>query len=301
MKFASIDVGSNSVRHLIVDESEGKLSYRTSSSRITRITEGLKDGNAFLLEHAVSRTENALSAVVRNIEKSEVPRENWSFFATESLRAASNSASVMERLERVAGVEMNILSGEEEAHRSFKGAVSSFGYDSWVFDLGGGSLEISSEKGGRSYPLGAVRMTNMFGRDIAGLTDHITTCLKGINGSQMPRLIGVGGTSSSIAMMLGSIPVRSYSPRLIHGKTISKGKLDELGEFFLQREGEPGPVTGLDPGRADIILAGIKTIETLMSLLGVCSYIHSEADLLWGSIIESLEEKGIEFDRISFT
>jgi exopolyphosphatase/guanosine-5'-triphosphate,3'-diphosphate pyrophosphatase len=301
MKFASIDIGSNSVRHLIVDESGGTLSYRASSSRITRITEGLKDGNAFLLEHAVSRTEKALSEVIRDIEKYEVPRENWSFFATESLRAASNSQSVMERLETIAGVEIKVLSGEEEARRSFRGAASSFGCDSWVFDLGGGSLEISSEEGGRSYPLGAVRMTNRFGRDIAGLTDHITACLKDIDSSRMSRLIGVGGTSSSIAMMLGGIPVRSYSPGLIHGQTISKGKLEELGKFFLEKEGDPGPVTGLDPGRADIILAGIRTIETLLSILGVCSYIHSEADLLWGSIIESLEEKGIEFDRISFT
>lgn len=298
--FASVDIGSNSVRHLVVEENNGRLHYLSSSSQITRITEGIREGNTMLLDHAVSRTLNALSKVIKELDHYGISCENRFLFATESLRAASNSHAVIRRIEEVAGIHLDVLSGEEEARRSFRGAVSSFGCDSVVFDLGGGSLEICTSNGGISFPLGAVRMTNMFGHDSSGLRDYVRAALNGLDIGSDRRIVGLGGTSSSIAMMLKRIPVEAYSPSLIHGSEIKHSDLINLATLFRKPLTERIGVIGLDPRRADIILAGIVTITTLVEFLEVSSYIHSETDLLWGTIIEILEERTILFEEISF-
>ncbi len=300
MRFASVDIGSNSIRHLVVEEDNGRLHYLSSSSQITRITEGISRGDTMLLDHAVSRTIDVLSKVIKELDLYDIPSENRSLFATESLRAASNSQAVIRRIEEVAGIHMDVLSGEEEARRSFKGAVSSFGCDSVVFDLGGGSLEICTPSGGTSFPLGAVRMTNMFGHDSSALRDYIRATLYGLDVGSNRRTVGLGGTSSSIAMMLKQIPVGAYSPSLIHGLEIKRSDLINLATLFKKPVTERISVTGLDPRRADIILAGIVAITTLLEFLEVSSYIHSETDLLWGTIIELLEERAILFEGISF-
>lgn len=300
MRLASIDIGSNSVRYLVVEEDNGYLRYLASSSRITRITEGIHNGSTQLLDHAVSRTLNVLSDVIHELDIYGIPPENRYLFATESLRSASNSLSVVQRIEETAGRDMEVLTGEEEARRSFIGAVSSFDSDSLVFDLGGGSLELCSTNEGISVPLGVVRMTNMFGKDVGGLSSYINETLRNLDVGSVDNVIGVGGTSSAIAMMLNETPVKSYSPSLIHGFEIRESDLVDLGLFFQRPDTDPMKVIGLEPRRSDIILAGIITINVLMQFLGQSSYIHSETDLLWGSIIEFLKKREVHIEGITF-
>jgi len=301
VKLASIDIGSNSVRHLTVEEEKGILKYISSSSMITRVTEGIKEGSTFLKDSAVDRTERTLTSINETLDADGVEVNNRHFFATESLRAASNYDEVLRKLKKTTASDIEIISGKEEAKRSFIGAASSFGRDSLVFDLGGGSMEVSTESENFSYPIGAVRTTNLFGTNHPEkVRQYVLHAIEGLDSIPVKRVVGVGGTSSSIAMMLKEIEIFKYSPSLIHGYEVHIEDLFFLSDRFASLPHLKDEQIGLDPRRRDIIDTGMCTIYTLLRFLGVSSYIHSETGLLWGTIIQLLAGKDIEFKDIVF-
>ena len=301
MKLASIDIGSNSVRHLTVEEEKGILKYVSSSSQITRVTEGIQEGSTLLKDSAVDRTERALVSINETLDAEGVDAGNRHFFATESLRAASNCEEVVQKLRRTTVSDIEIISGTEEARRSFIGATSSFGRDSLVFDLGGGSMEISTETENFSYPIGAVRTTNLFGTEHPEkVRQYVLHAIEELGHIPVKKVIGVGGTSSSIAMMLKGIEIFEYTPSLIHGYEIHIEDLFFLLGRFASLPHLKNEQIGLDPLRRDIIDAGMCTVYTLLRFLGVSSYIHSETGLLWGTMIRLLAKKDVEFKGIVF-
>lgn len=301
MKYCAIDVGSNSVRHLLVEqEPDGVLLYRGSSSVITRITEGSSQGRLVLKEAAVKRTLDAIRGVRSIMEAEGVSRNNCFLFATESLRMAENSCQVKRMLEAEVGVPAELLSGTREAQLGLKGVSCSFGPDTTTFDLGGGSLEISTEGLSLSFPLGAVRMTNRFGeqpREIEkDVISHIEPEVPHLKG----QLVGVGGTSSSVIMMNEGIPINSYAPYLVHGKKATLDSLDSLLSLLMGPRVDRQKITGLEPLRSDIIVAGISVIRAVLKVFHVEEYIHSETGILWGVVLEKLQERGLSIRDIAF-
>ncbi len=300
MLYAAIDVGSNSLRSLVIRSAPPRMEYMASSSNITRITQGLREGRGVLEEEALLRTSLSLEEICRNLRKSGVSWENVAFFATESLRSALNAGEVTERFEKITGVPLQILSGEEEAWYTSFGASLAFPGAREVFDLGGGSLEICDASERISLPLGAVRMQNLFAENLEELRRYLRANFQALS-LEAHRIIGVGGTSSTLAMMSRSLPVDSYSPDKIHGFSVNREMLRKFIEklHFLPPE-ERRRIPGLPEKRADIIVSGLVVIEELLLSLGLTSYVHSECDLLWGVLRKKAESRGVFLDTAVF-
>ena len=287
-RFGALDVGSNSVRTLVVEHRGGALRYVASSSEITRLAQGwdAKRGRA-LLPEAVERTASEVREARRLLDRWGVSGDRRVCFATESLRDACHASEVLKALEAAAGGPFRILSGSEEGHYAFLGARMALPEARGVFDLGGGSLEVCSEGKGESFPLGAVRMTGQFAEDEGLLRSHVGAVLEGTLWNDLSPLVGVGGTSSTVAMILGEVAVGSYRPAAIHGRIISLEELRSLRRRLtgLSLEGRRR-VRGMPEARADILPSGMMVIELLMEKTACPWYVHSECDLLWGVLGE---------------
>ncbi len=299
MLYAAVDIGSNSIRHIVVDINDGVLGYVESSSNITRITEGMGLGDSELGKSGIDRSLAVIKGLKQRLDKFDIKAENRMIFATESLRQATNSHDVINAIERDFGQSLKILSGKEEACAGFAGARSAFPDIGLLFDLGGGSLEISGENESFSFPLGAVRLTNAFEEDYDAASAAVREKLSGIN---FPKgvLAGIGGTSSSIVMMLDHIPVNQYHPVKVNGRQVRTEELEELMRRVKRSGKDKSRITGLEPARADIILAGMTVIKAVLEIAGAKEYIHSECGIMWGLLALSLRQKGLNISRISF-
>ncbi|HPE91966.1 MAG TPA: phosphatase, partial [Synergistales bacterium] len=294
LKFGAIDCGSNSVRCLAVLHRDGILEYVDSGAWITRLTEGIESGEYRIAPKAVERTAVAITEAKDLLERSGVGPERTVFFATESLRSAANGAFAVAELERAAGLALRVLGGEEEAALGRRGALLGTRGAGCVFDLGGGSLEIGWDGSSLSIPAGAVRMKARFEEDREKTGEEILNLLAGKGIPSPEEVVGTGGTSSSIVMMLQGVPVTDYHPARIHGYLVSAAELDELAEKLVNAPVEDRMrIVGLDPKRADIIVAGIFVIRTLLDLFRVSGYTHSETDLLWGVCAEKAAAEGL--------
>lgn len=293
IRFGAIDAGSNSVRCLVVEFRGGVLEYAGSGAWITRLTEGIGSGAYEIRPQALERTASAVGKARYLLDEAGVPSRNMILFATESLRSAKNGFETASALERDSGLPMRILEGTEEAALSRRGALLGLSGPDCVFDLGGGSLEIGGEDGSVSVPVGAVRMRSRFGNDVSAVRNDVLSMLSG--GFPVPDkgLAGVGGTSSSVVMMLKGLPVSEYHPAKVHGHVVSSGDLDSLIRMISSAPaGETAHITGLEPARADIIVPGMVVIRTLLEAMHLKEYTHSETDLLWAVCADTVEASG---------
>lgn len=293
IRFGAIDAGSNSVRCLAVDLRSGVLGYVGSGAWITRLTDGIGSSEYDIRPEALERTVEAVRKAGSLLEKAGVDPIATVLFATESLRCARNGLEAQTALERASGIPLRLLEGSEEAVLSRRGALLGLDGADCVFDLGGGSLEISCESGSVSVPAGAVRMRSRFGEDAAAVRDGVLLLLSQGFPAPGKGLAGVGGTSSSVVMMLKGIPVSEYHPAKLHGHVVSSGDIDSLiGMISAAPPGEIDPLTGLEPARADIIVPGMIVIRTLLEAMHLKEYTHSETDLLWAVCADTAEASG---------
>jgi len=229
-------------------------------------------GKYQIKEKALERTVVALEEVCHRLDRLSVSLKRRLLFTTESFRSSLNVSDAIGLIEERAGLKVRILEGWEEAFYSFKGALLGTGLsDPLVFDLGGGSLEISDGK------------------------NYVRSGLKGLFEKSSRResaksLIGVGGTSSAAVMILKKIAVNSYHPSKVHGSMV---KVDDIRNLILalkkMKPEERKSVAGLEPGRSDIIVSGLCVIKALLEFFEASCYFHSECDLLWGLAAEMVE------------
>jgi exopolyphosphatase/guanosine-5'-triphosphate,3'-diphosphate pyrophosphatase len=168
-KYAIVDIGANSVRMIIydIDVESGKF-YPVDSARNLLGLAAYKEGNRLTADGA-----GKLSAVIRDYlaRANSLPCDKFSAFATASLRGLSNSGELIESIKRRFGVEIEIISGEQEAAYDFEAIRYRFGGEAFphgtVIDMGGGSTELirfegESSKGLTSMPLGCVMLGKKF-------------------------------------------------------------------------------------------------------------------------------------------
>lgn len=292
--FGSIDIGSNSVRCLAVRFRGGVLEYIGSGAWITRLTEGIEDGIYEIRPGAVTRTVDAVRKAWTLLSGAGVCAGNTVFFATEGLRSAADFGKAAMEFEGAAGFPLRILSGSEEADLSRKGAMLGTDGADCVFDLGGGSLELGWGDGSLSLPAGAVRMQGRFGENRGSISEELISMFEGRRISVRKGLAGVGGTSSTVAMMLRNVPLSCYHPARIHGHRVTAPDLEALiGKISGTGTEERGAITGLEQRRADIIVPGMIVIVKLLELLHLNEYTHSETDLLWAACAEMAKSSGL--------
>ncbi len=291
-RLAAIDIGTNSVRLLIAEVEKEKVRPRLFTLRMTRVGEGLTKGTG-LQPEPVARTLGALREFRFLIEQYGVRRMR--VVATSAVREAANAAGFLARVKDEVGFEVNVLGGEDEAYLSYLGACRALpDVDRGiVVDIGGGSTEFTwplqpaapgSEISCTSIPLGAVRLT-----EAPCLLSEILTPMKPVleqlRGYPEKTLIGTGGTITTLAAVDQGLA--SYDPERVHGYRLARAAVERiLFQLAAKNKDERKEVPGLQPERADIIVAGTTILWAILGSLQVPEIIVSEADLLHGIILE---------------
>ncbi|MEG6617186.1 Ppx/GppA phosphatase family protein [Peptococcaceae bacterium 1198_IL3148] len=289
MKVAAIDVGTNSTRLLIAEVSRDfKLRVIHSDLVTTRLGEGISAG--CLMETAMVRTVAAIKTFFQYAQKMQV--ERVIIAATSAVRDAVNRDVFSDMVYQKTGIKPLVLSGEQEAaigYRGVQGGMVGAADGLVVLDVGGGSTEICWQQNETVYfasvNVGAVRMTEG-GHSDEEITGLLRPLLKQIDLKQVDNLVAVGGTATTLAAIIQQLAV--YDPRKVHGFIITQQQIERV----LQRLSslsidERKNIPGLQPQRADIIVAGVRIIKQMLDLLQVNKFIVSEADILWGLVINA--------------
>ena len=281
-RFAVIDVGSNSVRLMFV--ADGKVLYKDLQT--TRLGEGLAY-QPMLLPAAIERSAQAVAffyqkAIVDGAEKVVA-------FATAAVRTAENRALFLDRVKELCGLQIEVVSGEEEAELGILGALGNA--DGGVIDVGGASTEIVVKSGGKlvykkSLDIGVVRLKDRYGRNV----DELKSAAKraAIEYGKIPKmdaLCGIGGTATTLAAQYLGLKV--YNSLEITGTQIPVADLKVLADKLAAMSVEEiAALPCMPKGRADVIVGGAVLISTLMEELGFARLVVSDSDNLEGYAIK---------------
>ena len=295
---AVIDMGSNSFRLVVFTASEGWWKLTDEIYLPVRIGEGL-ESTGKLGKAPMKRAREAAGVFAHFCSASGLTDECIQAVATSAIRDASNQTVFLERVHDETGLEVRVLSRDEEAYHGYLAAVNSTTLaDGAVLDLGGGSLqlvEVASRHPGRlgSWPLGAVRMTEHFlseddpptKKARKALRAHVRETLEH-DVDWLPRagrrLVGIGGTMRNLA---AAIQAQVGRPSLggIQGFEITAEALDELIETLAAMPAEQrGSVKGIKYARADLILAGAMVVQLVLEHGGFEAITVTEAGLREG-------------------
>lgn len=288
MKISAIDVGSNSVRLLLW--ADGRSLCKKVNT--TRLGEGLAQTGR-LSSAAMDRTASAVADYAAEAEKWGADR--LFVFATAAARRAQNGEDFVRLMRKKYGIEVDVISGEEEAETGLIGAVG--GGDGGIIDVGGASSEVTVRDGGsvvyaESLDLGAVRVTEMSGGNAEKTKEIIAGRLPFYGAVPKAEMFAIGGTATSVAALEKKLTV--YDPQAVHGTVLTGGKISEWAERLLgMTQAERLALPGMDPRRADILGGGAMLLAMIAQYIGAEQVTVSEADNLEGYIAVKLKEAGL--------
>jgi exopolyphosphatase/guanosine-5'-triphosphate,3'-diphosphate pyrophosphatase len=298
-RYAVIDVGTNSVKfHIGERGDDGGWHTVVDRADVTRLGEGLVDGGAFAPD-ALDRTIEAIRGMVD--EAKEQGALAIAAVGTAGLRAASDRDAALAAIRARTGLTVEVISGEEESRLAYLAAQTALGLAEdrlVVFDTGGGSSQFSFGRGGRvderfSVPVGAVRYTERFGlanavtRDVLGeALAAIAADLTSLDDREPPdALVGMGGAVTNITAVKHGLAV--YDPEVVQGTILDRAEIDRQIELYRSRDAAGRrTIIGLQPKRADVILAGACIVRTVMEKLGQASLTVSDRGLRHGLLAE---------------
>jgi exopolyphosphatase / guanosine-5'-triphosphate,3'-diphosphate pyrophosphatase len=308
-----VDIGTNSTRLLIadVDPDSGALEELVRRSCVTRLGEGV-DSSGSLATAAIERVLGTLAEYRKLIDA----RECESNFAvlTSAVRDADNGEQFAARVREEYGLDAHVLRGEEEAHLTFLGAMSGRAGArdgeredaranglSVVIDVGGGSTEFVIGSGRTatfyvSLQAGVVRMSERHivtdppaPHELQALAEDVhETFAQGLPAEERKRVaqgIAVAGTATSAAAIDQELD--PYDPERVEGYDLQLGTIELLlARLADMDEGERRTVTGLHPGRAPTIVAGMIVLGEALRAFGLDHVEVSEHDILHGGALK---------------
>lgn len=285
MRLGVLDVGSNTVHLLVVDAHRGaEPTPQHSSKSQLRLAENL-DAHGHLSDAGADALVEA--AVIARDEADELGCGELLGFATSAVRDAENSAKVLKRVWKEAGVKLSVLSGEDEARLTFLAVRRWFGWSAGnliSLDIGGGSLELAAGQDedpqtAVSVPLGAGRLTReWFGDDppakpeIAKLRDHVDEVLARparqlLRGGPPDRVVATSKTFRTLARLAGAAP-SSEGPRAV--RMLTRQGLTQVQAFISRMASQDlAELDGVSVGRAHQVLAGSIVAAGAMDALDV--------------------------------
>jgi exopolyphosphatase/guanosine-5'-triphosphate,3'-diphosphate pyrophosphatase len=298
-RYAVIDCGTNSVKfHVGERTSDGTWTSLVDRAEITRLGEGLAESGTISAE-AIERTAAAIREMVEQARELRV--RAIAAVGTAGLRSAANSAEVVEAIEGATGIRIEVISGEEEsrlAYLAVRAGLPPFEGSMVVFDTGGGSTQFTFGRGAEvserfSVDVGAVRYTERFGLGRAVSTETldealaaIATDLSRLDGREPPeRLVGMGGAVTNLTAVM--LELSTYDPDRVQGAVLEREEIDRQIELYRSRDAEARrSIVGLQPKRADVILAGACIVRVVMDKLEQPSLTVSDRALRHGLIAE---------------
>lgn len=280
MKISAIDIGSNSVRLLLW--ADGHSLYKKVDT--TRLGEGLA-ATGRLSAAAMSRTAEAVGRFALEAERQG--SDKLYVFATAAARGAENGAEFVRLVKDKCGIDVDVISGEKEAKLGLLGALG--GKAGGIIDVGGASSEVTVSDGknivyAQSLPLGAVRVTELCGTDIAKTRALISEKLPSYGDIPKAEMTAIGGTATSLVALEKELAV--YDAQKVHGTVMTAAKLEEWAERLLgMTQAERLALPGMDPHRADILGGGAMLLAMIAAYARADKVIVSEADNLEGYIM----------------
>lgn len=301
-RVAIIDLGSNTSKLILMEYDKGK-SYRQVDElrQVVRLAEGMASANV-LRADAMQRGLEALVTFKAYCDAAGVTDIRAT--ATSAVREADNGDTFINLIEQQIGFVPQIISGENEAKFEAIAVANSMPFsDAYIFDIGGGSAELSLLEGrqlkrGASIQLGAVIMTEKFfennppkKKEVKALKKHIRELLKGIDAaegfaSDLP-LVGMGGTLRNLAKIHKK--QTDYPLDLLNTYQLPKDDLAAIVDDLVDKTvAEKRSVSGLKTDRADIITAGAVVALELLEYAGADAYTIASQGLREGVFYEAL-------------
>ena len=295
-RVAAIDCGTNSIRLLIADISDGNFREVLREMEIVRLGQGVDATGQFDPE-AVTRTLDATKKYAQLIQSKGV--EKIRFCATSATRDASNREIFIEGVKDILGIEPEVIPGSEEAALSFLGATKELKHAETpylVVDIGGGSTEFvlgnEEVKYAKSVNIGCVRMAERHLKvqppkpldvqnAIADIDQAIFEASHIVPLKEAKTVIAVAGTATTVAA--AALNLDSYDRYAIHLSRISAQKVLEVAQRFqLMTRDQLAALPYMQPGRADVTAAGALVLSRVMIATGVDEFVASESDILDG-------------------
>lgn len=273
-KIAIIDIGSNSVRCLFV--ADGKTLYKDTLT--ARLGEGLALSGA-ISQEAEQRNLTAISQILAKAIRSGV--EEIYAFATAAVRNSSNGREFVLKVKEKFGIQVDVLSGEQEAVVGITGALE--GKDGGIIDIGGASTEITVAKGGKivysySLPIGAVTLKDSCGQDKERLRDFVRAKIKDFG--EVPEVgvfYAIGGTATALSARMQNLSV--YDRNKVHLSKIYGEELESYIELLSEYSVEERiNILKFTPKRAEVILGGAIVLSEIINMLKLSFVSVSEND-----------------------
>ena len=296
MRVAAIDCGTNSIRLLVADIDGSNFREVVRNMEIVRLGQGVDETGQFHPE-AIARTLAAVDKFAAEIAKRGV--EKIRFCATSATRDATNRHLFVDGVRQRLGIELEVISGDEEAALSFAGAIKDLAPSNGPFlvvDIGGGSTEFvfgtSTVEAARSVNIGCVRMTERhFDSDpvTAAQIELARTDIQAaiaqaaaiVPITQAKTLVAVAGTATTVAAAALNLP--EYDRYAIHLSKISAQQTHDAATMFATKTREQRLSLGyMHPGRVDVIAAGSLVLSEIMKATGAAEFVASESDILDG-------------------
>ena len=296
MRVAAIDCGTNSIRLLIADIDGNNFREVVRDMEIVRLGQGVDETGQFHPD-AIARTLAAVDKFAAEIAKRGV--EKIRFCATSATRDATNRHLFVDGVRERLGIELEVISGDEEAALSFAGAIKDLDSSNGPFlvvDIGGGSTEFvfgtSTVEAARSVNIGCVRMTERHFATDPATPEQIETARSDIQAAiaqaaavvpitQAKTLVAVAGTATTVAAAALDLP--EYDRYAIHLSRISAQQTHDAATMFATSTREQRLALGyMHPGRVDVIAAGSLVLSEIMKATGASEFVASESDILDG-------------------
>ena len=296
MRVAAIDCGTNSIRLLIADIDGNNFREVVRDMEIVRLGQGVDETGQFHPD-AIARTLTAVDKFAAEIAKRGV--EKIRFCATSATRDATNRHLFVDGVRERLGIELEVISGDEEAALSFAGAIKDLDPSNGPFlvvDIGGGSTEFvfgtSTVEAARSVNIGCVRMTERHISSDPATPEQIEFARTDIQAAiaqaaavvpitKAKTLVAVAGTATTVAAAALELP--QYDRYAIHLSRISAQQTHDAATMFATKSREQRLLLGyMHPGRVDVIAAGSLVLSEIMKATGATEFVASESDILDG-------------------
>ncbi len=299
MKIAAIDIGTNSTRLLISEFKNSIFQTLERKTKINRIGKKLKISGKISCDSALA-VSDTLKRYKGLMESRGVAR--YRAVGTNAVRKAINSQWFISYIKESTGIEIESITGAEEAHLTFYGAsrLSDNPKSKLVIDIGGGSTEFILGSNGpeiimaESLDIGCVNLSEEFIRDEkpdkielekmhSYISNHISGTMDTIGRGSDIAIIGVAGTVTTLAAI--DLKLEEYDSSRIHLHKLTREKILTIYRKLCNVSlNERKKINGLEPGRADIIIGGTAILLEILRQLDRNSIIVSEQDILDGII-----------------
>lgn len=316
--FAAIDLGTTNCRLLVASPTPHSFSVKETFSRITRLGEGLITSGV-LSERAIKRTIFALKLCAKKLEKYKIASSR--FVATEACRRAKNGDEFIRRVKEETGIDLEIISFEEECRLGVAGCVPLINRNirhALVFDIGGGSTEVSWAQidkdnnphleGALSFPLGVITVSEAFtGKGLSSAAYRAVVkkvmmylepfekkfdILRLIEHGDV-QMIAMSGTVTTIGAFHLGLPV--YNRSAVDGLALSyddlsraKKKLEKLP--YAEKEAHPC----IGPQRADLSLPGCAILQGICEMWPIGEVTIADRGLREGVLLDLMRSENKE-------